>query len=92
MPRPHALPRRPPAPNSHPFPALDLSPPPVRPLTVVNVQRGHKAMFDSWQSWLSYREGRSVQQCEAFAALLDVAKNADDPRLAGFDGFGQSQP
>lgn len=84
MPRPHALPRRQLNENPAPFPALGLRPPPVRPLTVVNVQRADKAVFDDLQSFWSYREGRSLQQCEVFALLLDVALRSGDARVAGY--------
>lgn len=75
MPRPHALPRRPPVPPSapsNPFPPF-APVPPVRVLTSVNVRRDEKAVFDALQSWWSYREGRSLQQWEVFGRILQAA-------------------
>jgi hypothetical protein len=86
MPRPHALPRRklandPPV----PVPAFEIRRPPDRPLASVNVQRQDQSIFDMLQSWWSLREGRSLQQCEAFTILLDVALRSEDARVKGLD-------
>jgi hypothetical protein len=57
----------------------------TRHLTAINVQRTDKAVFDALQSWWSFREGRSLQQCEVFAILLEGAlRHSADPRLKGF--------
>lgn len=85
MPRPHSFPRRKVPDDKGPFPALRLRPPPARPLSSLNVQRADKAIFDALQAWWSYRDGRSMQQCEAFTVLLDVALRSGDPRVAGLD-------
>lgn len=84
MPRPHPLPRRAPEPTDDPFPPFKLVQP-MRVLSSLNVRRDEKALFDAYQMWLSYREGRSIQQWEAFAFLMRCAfENHGHPLLHGF--------
>lgn len=92
MPRPHANPRKDASGGGGPFPAIRLGPPPVRPLTAVAVARGHKAVFDGLQSFFSFREGRSLQQCEVFALMLDIMLKSGDERLSGFGAAGEEPP
>lgn len=57
----------------------------MRLLATLNVGRQEKAVFDAFQAWLSYREGRAVHQWEVFAVVLEAAlTNPRDPRVEGF--------
>ena len=85
MPRPNPLPRRAPEPSDDPFPPWRPVAP-MRPLASVNLLRVEKSVFDAYQLWVSYREGRAVQQWEVFSFLFRVAlEHRDHPLMRGFE-------
>jgi hypothetical protein len=50
------------------------------------MHRSDKAILDAFQSFLSFREGRAVQQPEAMHALIVIAfEHPDHPLLRGFE-------
>lgn len=58
----------------------------MRVLASCNLLRADKSVFDAYQLWLSYREGRAVQQWEAFSFLMEAAlSHRDHPLVRGFD-------
>ena len=83
MPRPHPLPRRPPV-SPGPFPPFDPVPP-TRVLASINIRRDAKSLFDAMQMWLSYKEGRAMQQWEVFEVLfLAALADQDGGPFTGF--------
>lgn len=57
----------------------------MRVLASCNLLRVDKSVFDAYQLWVSYREGRAVQQWEAFSFLMQAAlANRGHPLVRGF--------
>ena len=58
----------------------------MRPLASVNLLRVDKSVFDAYQLWVSYREGRAVQQWEVCAFLFRAAfEHRGHPLMRGFE-------